>query len=321
MRRKISFLVPILALTLLTGGLALGQKPDDKKTGAQAKRGDQTITTGTVNVRLPITVKEKDDCIAGLVEANFEVYEDGKRQRIDKFESPSTLPLNIALLMDTSNSVKLKLPVEKEAAEDFVLTVTTFRRKDQVLFATFDSEVVLHQDFTDDHQKLIQKIRKVKASGVTRLYDAIHRIIEEKMATLRRPEAPTARLIILVISDGADTASDYNLKEAIAIAQQNDVTIFGISTKNFSGVTAGVVEGEDDKALRQLCESTGGQIFLPSQKAALFRSFSRVKDCLRQEYVVYYTPQNQDKNGRPREIKVKLINAEGKLFHKKGYVY
>lgn len=321
MRRKASFLVPMLALALLSGGLALGQKPDDKKTGAQNKSGEQVIRTGTLDVRLPITVKEKDDCIAGLVEANFEIYEDGKRQKIRRFEAPSTLPLNISLLMDTSNSVKLKLPVEKEAAEDFVLTVTTFKRKDQVLFATFDSEVVLHQDFTDDQQKLIQSIRKVKASGVTRLYDAVHRIIEEKMSTLRRPEAPTARRVILVISDGADTASDYNLRDAIAIAQQNDVTIFGISTKNFSGVTAGVVEGEDDKALRQLCEATGGQIFLPSQKEALFRSFSRVKDCLRQEYVVYYTPQNQEKTGKQREIKVKLIKAEGKLFHKKGYVY
>ncbi|HEY7545384.1 MAG TPA: VWA domain-containing protein [Blastocatellia bacterium] len=319
MRRKILLLFPLLAL--LTGGLAFGQKPDDKKNQSKSSQQEKPEQIHTLNVRLPITVKEKDDCIAGLTQANFEVYEDGKRQKIETFESPSTLPLNIALLVDTSNSVKLKLPVEKEAAEDFVVTVTTFRRKDQVLFATFDSEVVLHQDFTDDSQKLVDSIRKRKAGGVTRLYDAVYRVIEEKMATLRRPEAPEARLVMLVISDGSDTASDRSLKDAIAIAQQNDVTIFGISTKNFSGVTAGVVEGEDDKALRQLCESTGGQIFLPSQKVDLFRSFSRVKDCLRQEYVVYYTPQSQERSGKYREIKVKLINADGKLYHKKGYTY
>ncbi len=318
MRRKISLLFPLLALALLTGGLALAQKADDKKTGAQNKKDDQTTIIKALEVRLPVTVKEKDSFVAGLSQGNFEVYEDGKRQRIEDFESPSKLPLSIALLMDTSNSVKLKLPTEKEAAEDFVVTVTTFKRRDQVLFATFDSEVVLHQDFTDDHQKLIDSIRKRKASGVTRLYDAVCRVIEEKMATLRRPES---RLVMLIISDGSDTASDRTLKDAIEMAQQNDVTIFGISTKNFSGITAGVVETEDDKALRQLCEATGGQIFLPSQKAELFRSFTRVKDYLRQEYVIYYVPLNQKQEGKRREIKVKLINADGKLFHKTGYRY
>lgn len=318
MRRITSLLFPMLALALLTGGLALAQKPDDKKAQSRTSGQEKPAQLGTLEVRLPITVKDKNVFVQGLAEGNFEVSEDGKRQRITRFESPSKLPLNIALLMDISNSVKLKLPTEKDAAEDFVVTVTSFKRRDQVLFATFDSEVVLHQDFTDDHQKLIQAIRKVKASGVTRLYDAVYRVIEEKMATLRRPEA---RLVMLVISDGADTASDRSLKDAIEIAQQNDVTIFGISTKNFSGITAGVVEGEDDKALRQLCETTGGQIFLPSQKVELFRSFSQVRDDLRQEYVVYYQPINQDRNGKRREIKVKLLNAEGKLYHKKGYVY
>ena len=105
------------------------------------------------------------------------------------------------------------------------------------------------------------------------------------------------------------------------MAQRYDVTIFGVSTKNFSGVTAGQVEGEDDKELRELCEQTGGQIFLPSQKAELFRAFTQVALDLRKEYVLFYTPTNQDKNGKRRKIEVKIVGADARLYHKKGYTY
>jgi Ca-activated chloride channel family protein len=187
-----------------------------------------------------------------------------------------------------------------------------------VLFATFDSDVELHQDFTDAQEPLIRAIRKVKADGYTKLYDGVYRVIEEKMSSPRMAEG---RQVMVIISDGADTASDRSLKDAIEIAQRHDVTVFGISTKNFSGISAGTVENSDDTELRQLCERTGGQVFLPSEKMELFRSFSQIAKDLRQEYVIYYTPTNQDKNGKRREIKLKLVSADGRLYHKQGYVY
>lgn len=253
-----------------------------------------------------------------MTQNNFEVFEDGKRQQILNFISPSQLPLNIAMLMDTSNSVKLKLPFEKEAAEDFVATVTTYRRKDQVLFATFDSDVELHQDFTDSQEPLIRAIRKVKANGYTRLYDGVYRVIEEKMASISGDQA---RRIIVVLSDGDDTASERTLKETIEMAQRYDVTVFGISTKNFKGIQSGTVDSADDKELRRLCEETGGQVFLPSQKIELFRAFTEVAKDLRQEYILYYKPDNQKESGKRREIKVKLVSADGRLYHKQGYTY
>jgi Ca-activated chloride channel homolog len=304
-------------LFVLAASLALAQKQDDKTNPArQQPKRDDKVQIGVTEVRLPITVKEKGKFVSGLTERNFEIYEDGKRQRIKKFISPSQLPLNIAILMDTSESVKLKLPFEKDAAEDYVATVMSLRRKDQMLFATFDSDIELHQDFTDAQEPLISAIRKVKAGGYTKMYDAVYRIIEEKMANVPDRDA---RRIIVVLSDGADTASERSLKEAVELAQRHDVTIFGISTKNFKGVLAGTVESSDDSELRYLCEETGGQVFLPSQKIELFRAFSQVRDDLRQEYVVFYEPENLEKKGK-RQIKVKLANgAEGKLFHKKAY--
>jgi Ca-activated chloride channel family protein len=321
MERTVSTALLTITVAMLTIAPVVAQSPAQKpatqRPPAQTRQSDDT-KIGVTTVRLPITVKEKNLFVTGLVESNFEVYEDNKRQRIDKFISPSQLPLNIAVLMDTSNSVKLKLPFEKDAAEDFVATVTKNRRTDQVLFATFDSDVELHQDFTDAQEPLIRAIRKVKAGGYTRMYDGVYRVIEEKMANLQGSEA---RRIIVILSDGQDTASERTLKEAIEMAQRYDVTIFGISTKNFTGITSGTTESADDKELRQLCEQTGGQVFLPSQKIELFRAFSQVAQDLRQEYVIFYTPQNQNKTGKRREIKVKLVRAEGRLYHKQGYVY
>jgi Ca-activated chloride channel family protein len=289
----------------------------DQQPPSQPRReGNQRIEVLTV--RLPVTVVKKNRFVSGLAVNNFEVYEDGKRQKIDGFQSPSPLPLDIAVLMDTSASVRLKLPFEKDAAEDFVATTTTARKKDLMLFATFASDVELHQDFTDDQELLVRAIRNAKAGGYTRLYDAVYRVIEEKMSSAQGRDS---RRIVLVLSDGADTGSDRTLKETVDIAQRFDVTVFGISTKNFSGVTAGVVESSDDKELRRLCDETGGDLFLPSEKAELYRAFSEVAVRLRSEYVLFYTPQNQNKTGKPRSIRVKLISADGEMDHKRGYSY
>jgi Ca-activated chloride channel family protein len=298
----------------LIGSSVLAQRPARP---AQPQEQDDQVQIRTFEVRLPISVKNKDKFVTGLTVNNFEIYEDGKRQKIEDFKAPSQLPLYIAMLVDTSNSVKLKLPFEKDAGEDFIATVTTFRRKDKVLLASFDSEVALHQDFTDDQQSLIAALRKLKAGGVTRMRDAVYRIIEEKLASVSGNES---RRVIVVLSDGEDTASERSLKETIDMAQRHDVTIFGISTKNFKGITSGMVENEDDKELRKLCESTGGQVFLPSEKLQLFKSFSQVAQDLRLEYVLFYKPENQDKTGKPRQIRVKLVNADGRVHHKQGYI-
>lgn len=315
MRRSMALGVSVLTVFVYTCASGFVQKPAAPKPGQQE---DTPQKIGVLDVRLPVSVKEKGKFVPGLTVSNFEVYEDGKRQQILKFISPSQLPLRIGLLMDTSNSVKLKLPFEKDAAEDFCATVTTFRRRDKILFATFDSEVKLHVDFADDLQALVKAIRAVKAGGYTRMYDAVYRVIEEKMATLQDSEA---RRIVVVLSDGEDTASERSLKEAIELAERYDVTLFGISTKNFKGVDSGMVETGDDKDLRRLCEETGGQIFLPSQKAELFRAFTQVEKDLRQEYVLFYTPLNQTASGKKREIKVKLVATDGRPYHKQGYTY
>jgi Ca-activated chloride channel homolog len=316
MKTLLTFLLLSVFVAASQSAMVFSQNPPPKPKPPQ---DDKIPQLRTYEVRLPVTVKQKGQFLLGLNRSHFEVYEDGKKQKIEDFIAPSELPLNVGLLVDTSNSVKLKMPFEKEAADAFVSTVTSYRRKDQVLLVSFDSDVELHQDFTNSTELLFKAIRKLKAGGYTKMYDAVYRIIEEKMATT----APNSdvRRILVILTDGADTASERSLKEAIEIAQKHDVTVFGISTKNFTGVGSGSVEGEEDKELRRLCEATGGQVFLPSQLIDLHRAFTEVAKDIRQEYVIYYRPENQDPTGKRREIKVKLLNAKGDLFHKEAYTY
>jgi len=322
MTRSSSFALFIAGLCLLIGSVVFGQnpaaKPGDPKAQTLRRPDDPPQKIGVLEVQLPVSAIKSRKFVPGLTANNFEVYEDGKLQKIEKFVSPSELPLNIALLVDTSNSVKLKLPFEKDAGEDFIATVTTYRKKDKILLASFDSDVTLHQDFTDNQEALIRSLRGLKAGGYTKLYDGVYRVIEEKMSNTQNQDA---RRIIVILSDGEDTASERYLKDAIEMAQRYDVTVFGISTKNFKGIESGMVENADDKDLRRLCEETGGQVFLPSQKIELLRSFTEVAQDLRHEYVIFYTPTNQARAGKKREIKVKLVGAEAHLFHKQGYVY
>lgn len=305
----------LFALAALAAALVC--PPPYRAVSAQDQDDDDQVPIGALEVFLPVMVfDKKEQFVPDLTRANFRVFEDGKEQVITSFDAPTQLPLHIALLVDTSNSVKRKLKFEKEAAVAFVQSILE-RSKDRALFATFDSVVNLHVDFTRDTGELTRAIDAVKAGGNTRLYDAIYRICEEKMAQLPTQSRP----VIVLITDGADVGSDRSLEEALEMAQRTNVTIFGISTRNYSDIGAGTIRGSVDKDLERLCERTGGRTFLPYERIELERSFSGISKLLRNQYVIYYQPQNQTRDGRFREIKVRLENVDGKteVRAKAGY--
>jgi Ca-activated chloride channel family protein len=271
----------------------------------------------TLEVFLPVMVFDKNDqFVGGLERRNFRVFEDGKEQQIQSFDAPTAMPLSIAVLLDTSASVKRKLKFEQEAAVSFVMSMLE-NSKDQALFATFDSVVTLHVDFTRNTGDLSRAIDKVKASGQTRMYDAVNRVCEEKLSQL----PPGVRPIIVIITDGEDTESDSTLEDAIQMAQRSNVTVFGVSTRNYSDISAGMVRGSVDADFARLCEETGGRTFLPYQRLELEQAFAGIRKFLRSQYVIYYTPTDQTRNGKFREIKVKLEGVEQKVDvrAKRGY--
>ncbi len=280
----------------------------------------------TFEVRLPVTVnskKDKKDLITGLKRGDFAVFEDGVQQEVTFFTDEKDNPaVYVGVLMDTSPSTAGKLRFSKEAAKNFIYTVTRLR-KDKAAFMTFDNEVTLRQDFTDKLDLLDKSVDTVKKVGSqTALYDAIWQFSDEKLRN-----APGRRVIVL-ITDGDDTFSKAELQDAIDIAQRTEATIFGISTKSgflgsVPGVDAGTVKDKGDKYLTQLCEDTGGEAFFTGDMTSLERSFTKISQELKSQYIITYRPNNQTYDGKERKIEVRFIDKskekDYKIRTKKSY--
>ncbi len=273
--------------------------------------GDDTGATKVFEVRLPVTVTEtvkprKDELVKGMTRGDFLVFEDGVQQEVTFFSDEKTNPpIFVGVLMDTSPSTAGKIGFSKEAAKNFIYTVTRLR-KDKAAFMTFDHEITLRQDFTDKLDLLDKAVDKVKATGSqTALYDAIWQFSDEKLRNV------PGRRVIVMITDGDDTFSRADLRDAIDIAQRTETTVFGISTKagflgTVPGVDAGTVKDKGDKILAQLCEETGGQVFFTGDMLALERAFKKISDELRSQYIITYKPANQNYDGRDRKIEVRF---------------
>ncbi|HJS51168.1 MAG TPA: VWA domain-containing protein [Pyrinomonadaceae bacterium] len=264
----------------------------------------------TFEVRLPVTVTQKKDLISGLTKGDFAVFEDGVQQEVTFFSDEKTNPVVfVGVLMDTSPSTAGKLGFSKEAAKNFIYTVTRLR-KDKAAFMTFDHNVVLHQDFTDKLDLLDSAVDKIKKTGSnTALYDAVWQFTDEKLRSV------PGRRVIVIITDGDDTFSRADLNDAIDIAQRTETTIFGISTKagflgTVPGVEAGTVKDKGDRYLTELCEKTGGEAFFTGDMIELERAFTRISKELRSQYIITYRPANQNYDGRPRKIEVRFTDPE-----------
>jgi Ca-activated chloride channel homolog len=295
-------------------------KPGDKNKPADDKQdsiNQERITT--INVNLPVTVSDKNNAfVINLEQSDFQIIEDKVPQNIIDFKPLSNLPIDVAMLMDTSNSVKPKLKFERDAAYSFLETVLKYRQ-DRAMFATFDSQVVLHQDLTNRLDLLTKAIDKIKAQGATKMYDAIYSVCEEKMMS---PTTLGRRRVMVVITDGEDTESERTLQDAIDIAQRSETTIYVISTKagGFFGVQAGTVDRKEDKELKRLAEDTGGRAFFTAEVIELEKSLTQITRELRNQYMIVYQPTNDNYDGKERKIEVKLPNRKGlKIRTKTGY--
>ena len=313
-----------LCLAAVAPAITKAQKPKPQATPPPTTEGaEQSETVFIRRVRLPITVLDKKgQFVPGLTKNDFLVLEDKVPQQVETFSDDlgQAFPLYVAVLMDTSPSTAGKLKFEQESAMNFIQTVVRPRR-DRVLFATFDHEIKLRQDFTDKLDLLDKAVFGVKGTGTqTALFDAIWQFCDEKM------RSAAGRRVLVVVTDGEDTYSRADLRDAIDIAQRTETTIFAISTKagflaTVPGVEAGTVKDKKDRDLVTLAEETGGVAFFSGDMLSLERSFSKISKELRAQYLVTYKPTNDRYDGSFRKIEVKLADGRGdlKVRTKRGY--
>jgi len=297
------------------------QKPKPSPSPTPSVEGTEVIKIR--RVRLPITVQDKKgNFVPGLTKDDFLILEDKVQQQIETFSDDisQTTPLFVGVLIDTSASTAGKLKFQQESAMNFIYTVVK-PRKDRVLYGTFDDEVKLRQDFTDKIDLLDRAVYSTKQTGThTSLYDAIWQFCDEKMRS-----APGRRVLVLV-TDGGDTYSRANMRDAIDIAQRTETTVFTISTKagflsTVPGVEAGTVADANDRVLQSMAEETGGMAFFTGDMIALEKAFTKISKELRAQYLVTYNPANKNYDGTYRKIEVKLGQGRGdlKVRTKRGY--
>ena len=268
------------------------------------------VRTDLVNVLFTVTDK-KNRMVLNLTKDDVRVMEDRKAQSVENFSRESDLPLRIAILVDTSNSVRDRLRFEQEAAIDF-LTSTIRLNKDQAFVVSFDSEPQMLQDYTDNLEKLSEAIRSLQAGGGTALYEAVYFSAKEKMIFFPPPE-PYLRRVMIIVGDGQDNQSVRTREEALAMAQRGEVTIFTIST-NRTGA-----ERPGDKVLRRLAEETGGRAFFPFAASELAGDFREIARELRSQYSLAYISSNKAQDGTFRTITLHPRNKEYRVRAKNGY--
>ena len=292
-------------LPLLFAGILLSQS------GVQAPH---RVEVNVVQVPLLITVTDGTGrLITTLNKDSFRIYEGNRLQKIESFSRDSNLPLSIALLIDQSSSAVDKLEFERAAALDF-FNNTVKRGKDRAMLIGFSSDAKMLSDFTDDPEQFAAGLKKLEAGGGTAVYDTLFLAAQQKLAQ----EKGERRKLIILISDGDDTASRYSLATALATVQKNDVLIYAISINRIADMKSDERE-RGDKAIRQMVDETGGRAYYPTKISELAVEFKKIEDELRSQYSLAYSPTNPF-DGTYRKLRVDMVDKKFKARTRAGYI-
>ena len=288
----------------------LGQQPEQKPARIEPSDTRIILEVNRVNMLFTVTDK-KGKFITDLTRDDLQVVENKRLQNIQEFTAESDLPLRIAILIDTSNSIRERFRFEQQAAVDFITSVIR-PRQDKAMIVSFDSSAELVSDLIDDPEKLATAVRSLRPGGGTALYDALYFACRDKLQQ-DQPRHKFRRAIVIV-SDGDDNQSRVSRDQALEMAQKADAVIYCIST-NISRI-----EADGDKVLKYLALETGGQSFFPFKAEDLTQSFENIANELRHQYNVFYRPDPLKTDGLYHPITV-MVKTRKDLIVKarKGY--
>ena len=283
----------------------LGNGPlDEGRSFTFSKRVDEVNLVFTVTDR-------KGHLINDLTAADLRLLDNKKApEKLRFFQRQSELPLRVALLIDTSGSVHARLAFEKQGAKVFLKKMLR-PELDQAFVASFDKEVHLLHDFTNDVNALAKSFDKVKAGGQTVLFDSLifaaHKLQEKDKTEI-------CRRVIVVISDGDDNRSKAIQYDAEQAAMAADAVIFALSTNNLQGTyPAG------EATLELLTRSTGGGILAAHQEGQFNKAFAQLEKALRSQYALGYTPPDFQADGSFHSVEIRSRKAGLKVQCRRGY--
>ena len=308
------------------GSIALlaQQPPQNPPQNPPPLQGPIRVDVSLVN--LFATVRDRSRrLVPGLPQDTFQIFEDGKEQKIDFFRAETDLPITLGLLMDTSGSMYSVFGAEQDAASRFLHRVLK-PQKDLAMILTFDTDVDLMADLTGDTDKLERAIRRARVhvpagrvtpgtvpggSGGTNLYDAVWLACREKLAR------ESGRKAIILLTDAYDTGSKVDLKEALEAAQRTDTVVHVLYIDPGGGF--GLRGGGDPGVAKRLAEETGGRMIEIRSDRDFERAFDEIAQELRSQYTLGYYPTNPNRDGAFRKVKVEAKGKDLRILTRKGY--
>jgi Ca-activated chloride channel family protein len=287
-------------------------KPPWAKSSASADdASDIKVDVKLVNIFVTVT-DEHGSPVGNLNKDNFQVFEDGHPQRISVFGKESELPLSIVLDIDTSLSTRKDLPLELASARRFAHAI--IRPVDALSLYDFSEVVSQDVPFTSDLKTIDRGIDRVHTGAATALYDAV-------FLGAQALEARQGRKVLVVITDGGDTASEINYQGALRAAQQAEAIVYSIIDVPIEASAGRDTGGEH--ALIQLSEDTGGKYYYASSIAQLDQAFRAISDELRTQYLLAYYPAQRLADSDFRRLEVMLTGvpeaSNYKARHRTGY--
>lgn len=334
----------ILIGTTLAAPCALGaaQAP------SAPPRVDNPLRATVSEVIVPVTVTDdKGRFVRDLDLKDFELFDEGKPQKVTYFTREHNQPVVIGFLVDLSNANRLHWDKFKEAIQDLVLATMEPDGKQTDRFAGYmigySTEAELMVNTTSDTEKLLERIRKFKPGGGAALYDAVYMACTSR--TLVKGEPIEPRRVIVVVGDGHDNSSKRTLREVVEVAQRNLVTIYGVSTVAFG------FKNEGEVNLLRLADATGGRVVYPLENVysdvsgylstpsdegnyalkvgtggyasaimkGIVNAIAATAGEITTQYILRYSPSDSDVARVFRRIEVRVNLSNAKVRAREGY--
>ncbi len=255
-------------------------------------------------VNLFVNVTDQNGAIVGgLSRDDFKVAEDGRPQEISIFERQSEIPLNLILAIDTSGSTFKDRALEQDASRRFVHAL--LRQQDQMSLFEFATDVRQLTPFTNKVSQIDHGLGSLRGGDATALYDAIY-LGSQGLA------AKEGRKVLVLVSDGGDTAKSTTYADALEQALRSEVMIYSIIDVPIEASAGRDLGGEH--ALITLAEQTGGKSFYASE-GGLDKAFQRVSEDLRTQYLIGYYPKNQEPGRVFHRLLVTVPRAAAESFN------
>ena len=259
---------------------------------------------GTQVVSLFVTVADAQKrLVPDLAKEDFEIFDNDKPQAITYFDN-SIHPITVVVMLDTSGSMTLTIDLLKRAAEQFLIRLLP---DDKAKVGAFNDKVQISARFSNNRDQLISAVKDLDYGNGTRLWDAVAMSLDELKGV-------DGRKVILVFTDGDDTASKVGLGSMIDRARAEEVMVYAIGLESqFMNQRT-----KPDGGLRKIADETGGGYFELKKTADLAPTFTKVASELHSQYVIGFSPTQLD--NRVHKLMVKMRPAGLTARARKSYL-